>query len=360
MRNLVLTGSIFLLLAPPLATPAIAMKPDLPQRMFPTFAGPLPANCDMPVEAKDHAREATGATALGEGAATTLALTDLSHDPFDQLLCSSAILQAHYVRRERRSRNFSMWLDIGTLAAATVGAGLVAFGGSAKAILAAGLTGGAIAVGRGYKSPEARQILYQKGEAALQCMDRVVVANDAVFAKPVLLLPYDVPSDDDGRLTQLETSLLIVTSTPGDDAELAALREAAKQALVALKSLRSGHTDLVRGYQNIAATIMTRYQNTRAPLDFGRAMDTIKQDIGQAQGAKTDAQSAAADLAKSANKDGAGEAALTRSLAGTSVDQDFKSMNTLKPIILQFLTSRYDSIRTLRADVTVCETIASI
>lgn len=364
MRKLILFGGMFMLLANTVATSADAMKPDLPQRMFPTFAGPLPVNCRLPEDTK-HERENTGPTVGQDG--IHLFRLDLKHEPFGQLLCSSAVLQAHYVRRERRSKHFSMWLDIGTLAAATVGAGLVAFGGSAKAILATGLAGGAIAVGRGYKSPEARQILYQKGEAALQCMDRIVISNDPVYARPLTYLAKTSEAadakmaDDDAQLTELETRLLVVIATRAADPELVSFQEAAKQALVALKSLRAGPTDLSRGYQNIAATIMNRYQNTRAPLDFGRAMEAIKQNIGQAQTKKLDATTAAEGLLDNKDgKDSKDNNLLNENLKNSSTNSEFQTMKDLKPFILQILTSRYDSIRTLQSDISLCETIASI
>lgn len=354
-------------LSGPVEAAGQTVQPDQADRMFPTYVYTAPpAKCIRVVD-PTHPHETTGLTTDGKDLATD----PTSYEPFQRMLCASIVLQDHYARRERRSQHFSSVLDAATFGAAVITAGLAGFGASAKAVLGAGLAGGAIAVGRNYKAPEPRQILYHKGEAALQCLDRTVRAADPIYYSALGPAHEQVITALSGgkELDDLEVALTLISGTSGTDPELVALRDGANQALTLIRNLRSGPADLEAGYESVAVTMNNRYQDTRGPMDFGKAVELIKQDIATAQGQKSDAKAASADIAKSATNPAAAPGVvapdktwkdqLNKSLAANVQNPKMASVEKVRPILLRVLSSQYDPVRNLKADINVCETIVS-
>jgi hypothetical protein len=359
-------------------SPALAVSPDQAERMFPIYVpGGLPEYCALPKEDERHTTRVEGL--LDPNSDGQLVSDPTEFKPFQQMLCSSAVLQYHYARRERRSQHFASVLDAATYATAAGAAGLGAFGAPARAILGVGLAGGVIAVGRGYKSPEARQIIYHKGEAALQCMDRSVRALDPIYAHSDLrksdssVVRLFETAGQEAQLDDIEAAARVVAGLQGADAELTALQTASTQVLAVLKGLRAGPSDLVAGYETIGQTVLTRYQDTRAPLDFGKAIDLIKQDVSTAQGQKADAKAAsaaisqgsavtalsiAADPAKAA-ENASWKTELASQLRSAVPDGTIADDEDLRYYFLRLLSSKYDPVRGLGADITVCETMVA-
>lgn len=362
----------------PLALVA-CVKSDDEYRDFPRFvSSPLVEQCQVP---KDEQRKEGEYIGPQSATGTTMA-EKLSFKPFHRMLCASRVLQDRYVRRHRRSVKAGQVMDGAAFGLGVSAIGLATFGAATPLIAGAGLGGGAVSVGRTYKSPDQRQRIYVHGEHALACMDDVIRRNDAVFH-----YMYEDPAPDfvathAQKLDQLELLARLVLGAPDTDEDVERLKPAAEDVLRLVEAMHKGPGRIERAYRTIGESMAARYQDSRRPIAFGETLNVVLKAVGDAKASKASAEAKIATIVDQKKSDGNGKEEKTKKESNSQTQSAIvgnwrsalrandwlagdngiavDSFEDIRWIFLSFLSRRYDTVRDIEADVTICTSLPAL